>query len=316
MSTNQIPFRPAIAGFFASRFYRTVRNAIQSGILEHEPAFEKLVQAEIEWASSKKENKVQTAIYEAVWRLLHDLQRVGWTFSWTKNCLYLTKPSSSKKVKGQFAIAAQKEQVKQAMSYARTDKLILHREFIEKMLYPSGNGAAKLPVTSLIADGKTLGNQLSKARRSRSEGKTKKIVEESVKPYLQLISENDRCEFTGHKLSDIWRFFRFTWANPPETTPGRTLLFLVRDAAQENHPIMAIFSLENAALRIKCRDEKLGWDPSWFRRRLENSASVKEKQAHIQFLLNSIDRGLSEIKNSDWKMPFVWRRRYHLLIFQ
>ena len=298
MKSSQVPFRPSLEGFFASRFYRALRKAIKEGWTANESKFRELVDEEIKWSKGRK-NKVQKAIYEAVWRLLHDLQRVGWSFSWSKNCLMLTKPTSSDRVTGKKAVNQQKEQIRRAMSFARTEKIKQYQEFIERMLFPTGNGQAKLPVTALIGDGALLGEQLLKARRVRSDDKRIQIVNQTIEPYLQFVNEKDRCQFTGHKLRDIWRFFRFTWANPPETTPGRTLLFLVRDAAQEFHPVIGIFSLENAALRIKCRDEKLGWDPSWFEELIQNCKTKKELEKKVQFLLDSIDQGLKEIKFSD-----------------
>ena len=49
---------------------------------------------------------------------------------------------------------------------------------------------------------------------------------------LQLVEADKRCELTGVKLADIWRYFRFTWSLPYNTSPGRNLYFLIRDAGQ------------------------------------------------------------------------------------
>src|SRR4051812_28501983 len=49
-----------------------------------------------------------------------------------------------------------------------------------------------------------------------------------------------RPEFTGLRLMDVWRYFRHTWTNQYTSVPGRTMVFLVRDRASENHPVIGI----------------------------------------------------------------------------
>ena len=298
MNSSQVPFRPSLEGFFAARFYRTIRASLKKGALSSSHKFDVIVGKEIVWAGTQK-NKLQSAIYKAVWLLLRDLQRVGWTMSWVKNCLLLTKPNSTSSVAKSADIPAQKESIRNAMAFARIEKLEKYREFIDRMVaIPNGKGAVKQSVISLIGDGQEIADDLLKARRTKSDEKRSRLILGSVRPYLQLVNDKDRCEFTGHKLSDIWRFFRFTWANPPETTPGRTLLYLVRDAARENHPVMGIFSLENAALRIGCRDERLGWDPKFFANEVGACVSEKDFQKQLDFLFESIDVGLGEINTT------------------
>lgn len=41
--------------------------------------------------------------------------------------------------------------------------------------------------------------------------------------------------------------------------PGRNLFYLVRDAAQECHPIIGIFALGNSVLNLTVRDDEIGW---------------------------------------------------------
>jgi hypothetical protein len=77
-------------------------------------------------------------------------------------------------------------------------------------------------------------------------------------PYVQLVS-NKRDKHTGYKLSDIWRYFRYTWSIPYKTMPGRNLYYLVRDRLQPNHPVMGIFALGNSVLNLTVRDDDIGW---------------------------------------------------------
>ena len=109
---------------------------------------------------------------------------------------------------------------------------------------------------------------------------TPALFRQAVQPYLQLVEDGARCEFTGQRLADIWRYFRFTWATAPETTPGRTLLYLVRDAARPLHPVMGLASLENAPVFIACRDDALGWTVHSFVQHAETAlAQMREASA-------------------------------------
>lgn len=83
-------------------------------------------------------------------------------------------------------------------------------------------------------------------------------AEQIVSPYIQLVC-HEQDEHTGYWLSDIWRYFRYTWAIPYKTMPGRNLFYLVRDASQPYHPIIGIFALGNSVLNLTVRDDEIGW---------------------------------------------------------
>ena len=67
---------------------------------------------------------------------------------------------------------------------------------------------------------------------------------------------NKKDSLTGYWLSDIWRYFRYTWSIPYKTMPGRNIYYLVRDALQPYHPIIGIFALGNSVLNLTVRDNK------------------------------------------------------------
>lgn len=77
-------------------------------------------------------------------------------------------------------------------------------------------------------------------------------------PYIQMVT-GDRDEHSGFKLSDIWRYFRYTWSIPYKTMPGRNIYYLVRDRLQPYHPIIGIFALGNSVLNLTVRDDDIGW---------------------------------------------------------
>ena len=94
-----------------------------------------------------------------------------------------------------------------------------------------------------------------------------------VSPYIQQVT-NDKDIYTGYKLSDIWRrYFRYTWSIPYRNHAGcRNIYYLVRDEAQENHPVIGIFALGNSVLNLTVRDNDIGWTVD----AVENSMARKQ----------------------------------------
>lgn len=83
-------------------------------------------------------------------------------------------------------------------------------------------------------------------------------IDEIIQPYIQIVDKG-RCHYTGYKLSEIWRYFRYTWSIPYKSTPGRNIFYLIRDAAQPFHPIIGISALGNSVLQLTNRDNYIGW---------------------------------------------------------
>lgn len=92
-------------------------------------------------------------------------------------------------------------------------------------------------------------------------------------PYIQLVT-HEKDEHTGLDLTDIWRYFRYTWAIPYKTMPGRNLFYLVRDARQQYHPIMGIFALGNSVLNLTVRDDDIGWTLESIKKNMQRKSSV------------------------------------------
>ncbi|HOX41230.1 MAG TPA: DUF4338 domain-containing protein [bacterium] len=172
------------------------------------------------------------------------------------------------------------------------------REFVLKTENPPTKSApARVPIEKLVANGKELAETLQKIKTNLNGSDQLKTLKHSIQPYLQLVTEGARCSETGHLLSDIWRYFRLTWMTPAESTPGRTMLYLIRDAARPFHPIMAISSLENAPFRITPRDRFLGWTPEAFADELEGKSNENALRAFTR-LLGFIQLALDDINLS------------------
>ncbi len=148
-------------------------------------------------------------------------------------------------------------------------------------------------IYDLMRDGQELSESLRNARTSPRNGDA---LEEIVKPYVQFVDAKERCEFTGLRLMDIWRYFRHTWTNQYSTVPGRNMMILVRDAAAENHPVMGIASLCSPIIQISERDKWLGWHPDTFLDRVRSQPSAKL----ARWLLSTVDAAIDEIYVADF----------------
>lgn len=102
-----------------------------------------------------------------------------------------------------------------------------------------------------------------------------------IQPYIQIVDKS-RCAFTGYKLSEIWRYFRYTWSIPYKSTPGRNIFYLIRDAAQPFHPIIGISALGNSVLQLTKRDNYIGWTLESIKNCLNPISSKTTEQISIK----------------------------------
>ncbi|MDR3299327.1 MAG: DUF4338 domain-containing protein, partial [Candidatus Accumulibacter sp.] len=169
-------------------------------------------------------------------------------------------------------ITDKKRLLREWLSESRIERLQSFGKFI---VFMEANTTARKSVLSLVVDGKEL------AERIASDD-----ARVAVRPYLQLVTDSARDErCTNHKLMDIWRYFRLTWSTPSESTPGRTIKYLIRDAAHPNHAVMGIFSLENCAVQITDRDEFIGWNAEGYIRRMLERELEQARECFLILLL-------------------------------
>ncbi len=161
---------------------------------------------------------------------------------------------------------AEKERVRRQELLKRDEQLETPsvRRFIERMERPREYGGRFVSIFSLMRDGAELAASL----------RLKGANAEAIDPYVQVISSGDRCEHTGLRLLDVWRYFRHTWTNQLTSTPGRTMLILVRDRAAPYHPVIGIAAIGSAIVQIAKRDDWIGWQPQDVVRQLEEKPSL------------------------------------------
>lgn len=287
MVNREIPFRPRLEGEFRIRFYNAV-----SAITENTSTLEidSIADKEIHWVESEcLYNLEQRKKYKAVWFLFRDLIRASWKACYRDGVLYMSLPSLNGADMRDTTSPEVKALLRSWMSESRHERLVSYTDFINRMENP---GSSKRSISALIADGDELANRVERAHEGIIS------LDKAVQPYLQLVHENDRDEFTGLKLSEIWRYFRLTWSTPAETTPGRTMQYLIRDAAHPMHAVMGIASLENCAVQITCRDDYIGWNQKAFIDRVTSLPAVEARDEFRQ-LLDYLESGIDGINYED-----------------
>jgi hypothetical protein len=150
-------------------------------------------------------------------------------------------------------------------------------------------------IFSLMRDGRELASGLRRARAHLSNGWVGELAS-LVDPYLEFVTpENAVCGHTGLRLMDVWRYFRHTWTNQYTNVPGRTMMFLVRDRAADNHPVMGIGALSSPIMQMHERDTWIGWHPETFLDRVR-SAPTREL---ARWLVEVVDAAIDEIYVAD-----------------
>lgn len=212
-----------------------------------------LVPAALERIAANSPGKGAALRIRASALLLRDLVQLGWEHRVHGHWIEVRPPDED--------FGPSKEAIRRQLEFGRADQLRepATKRFIVGLERP-GRTSGCQPVTDLIADGRKLAEQFEPlALLARAERAT--ALAEVCKPYLQLVDTAARDGHTGIRLMDVWRYFRHTWLTRYRSTPGRNLFYLVRDAAQPKHPVMAIVALGNAVMQLTSRDDMLGWTP-------------------------------------------------------
>lgn len=185
-----------------------------------------------------EDNNLEAKKYLAALSVLIDLSVQGWVFDFHEDSLYLKMENDSidDKEKIRYRLSAERNAQFKSESVER---------FIRYMEAERVYNGVPVSVRNLIGDKNTLIDAIRENHQICA-------------PYVQMVT-NARDTYTGFKLSDIWRYFRYTWSIPYKTMPGRNIYYLVRDSIQPFHPIIGIFALGNSVLNLTVRDDDIGW---------------------------------------------------------
>ena len=179
------------------------------------------------------------------------------------------------------------------------------REFIKNMEQRRLGPGGWASIFSLMRDGRELARQLKSAGRESNEAKRLTALKTAVSPYLQAVEAGAVCEFTGLKLTDIWRYFRHTWVSTYKSLPGRSMTVLVRDAAAPNHPVIGIAALGSSMAQQTLRDRWIGWDSDLFEKNLTAGPTARL----ARWILESVERLIDSIYFADFLSEGIVERR-------
>jgi hypothetical protein len=253
-----------------------------------------LCRDEIRWINSAQGLNGCTEKYEACVRLITDLAKLRWRIIQDGFDIELATPNRRKVLPSE--INSYKETIRKELASQLhqqfNNKSV--RDFIQKMEKPTPI-TKKRSVLDLVADGRELRERLLAASEAQGTDRIN-LCGTAVRPYLQLVENNLKDDFTGHLLSDIWRYFRFTWTIPATNVPGRNLFYLIRDAAHPNHAVMGITALSNAPLALRDRDNNLGWTATTTQTKVLEISSLPEAEAKssLTSLLNDLEDNLQQ----------------------
>lgn len=169
------------------------------------------------------------------------------------------------------------------------------REFIRSMEKKRLHRGAFTSVISLMRDGRELAASV-RAANALPEPDRAAAMARLIQPYLQFVDEGARCDLTGLRLMDIWRYFRHTWANQYVSVPGRSMQFLVRDAAAPFHPVIGICAISSPIVQIRERDLWIGWHPDRFLSEVRSAPTDKV----ARWLVDIVERGLAGTYHRDF----------------
>lgn len=228
------PFNPRLSEAYLQRFTEIMVRA--EGSFPHYR--HQLIQQELEGFEFDN-NDIESVKYKIVLSVLSDLMSQGWELEIHEGNAFLkmTFQNSVDKNYVRYRLSSEKK------AQLNEESVVRFIEEMEKEKVFRGN---TISIRSLI------GNKNILIENIRQE---KNLI---MKPYVQLVSK-EKDEHTGYCLSDIWRYFRYTWSIPYKTMPGRNLFYLVRDSAQQYHPVIGIFALGNSVLNLSVRDDRIGW---------------------------------------------------------
>ena len=222
--------------------------------------------------------------------ILTDLVMQGWQLKVSRdNKVTVARPETTRCRETARAAIRMQEMLKRDEQLARPSVSSFLMSMERKRLFKG----RFVSIDSLMRDGRELSESLRQVRVSPLNGDA---LAEVVKPYIQFVDAKTRCEYTGMRIMDIWRYFRHTWTNQYSSVPGRNMMFLIRDAAAKDHPVMGIASLCSPIIQISERDRWLGWHQEVFLDRIRSEPTAKL----ARWLVSTVDSAIDETYVADF----------------
>lgn len=234
----------------------------------------------------------------AVSLVLADLVDQGWEVSVSDegdDCIRLQPPGLH--VDGESQNMT-KDRIRRALVIGRDRQLqdAGVKKFLGRMHRTVRRLGVRTSIQDVVDDGTRLSAELRSVRHASGEDLAA-ALKGVVDPVVEVCDPDAKCSVTGLYLGDIWRYFRHSWSLEYRSLPGRQLAFLIRNAARPNKPVMGIAMMASPVVRMRSRDNWIGWNTDAF---VELLATGKiDPAVGLRSLLTRIERNISEIRSDD-----------------
>jgi hypothetical protein len=214
----------------------------------------------------------------AAFHILCDLAKQGWFVRVKADQIEMARPTNP------LDPEQDRQRIRDNLHAARDEQLRQEsvRAFIKSMETRKPWNRKMVSIMDLMRDGR----HLAEALRTEPH---------PIQPYLQFVGGENRCDLTGLRLVDIWRYFRHTWATPYGSVPGRTMMVLVRDRSASLHPVIGIAALSSATVGLAVRDEFIGWTNRQVLDRITADPSIK----YAKWMFRVVENAIRDIYTND-----------------
>lgn len=245
------------------------------------------------------QDEVWSLELRAVALLLADLIDQGWEISPTEDAIQLLPPGL--RLVGETPDAA-KERIRRALQTGRNRQLGEPgvQNFLSRMHRVVPRVGGKSSIADVIDDGRELAASLLPFRGLppvEAADRLKTVID----PVIEVCDEQSKCSVTGLRLIDIWRYFRHTWSLEYRSTPGRQMAILIRNAARPKRPVIGIAMLASPVVRMRVRDDWIGWNTEPFIERMRSGEL--DCEVALRALVSRLERSISDIRWDDLLSP-------------
>ncbi|MGH9643360.1 MAG: Druantia anti-phage system protein DruA, partial [Terriglobales bacterium] len=240
-------------------------------------------------------NEVWALELRATALVLADLMDQGWTVTPADNRIHLAPPGM--RANGESAEGA-KRRLRAALQIGQERQL--NHPSVSRFLHHLSGKASHNKIRSsaldVVDDGAALASIFARIA-SLSDEQAEQELRGVIEPVIEVCDESARCDVTGIRLLDLWRYFRHTWSLEYRSIPGRQLPLLIRNAARPGRPIIGIAMLASPVLKTRPRDNWLGWTPEPFVARVRPGAW--NAKVALRALMARVDKSIKGIRHDD-----------------
>ncbi|MFG6117219.1 Druantia anti-phage system protein DruA [Halobacillus sp. MO56] len=281
---NLQPIIPENAKGIIEKFYQELKNTSLPEVIEE--TVNKIISSQ-EFYILSEEDKQSVKLFFYV---IIDTIKQGWEFKFNGEFLEAVPPDQIDRKKADLPEI--KKRIRKGLEEAKNEQIREPsiKKFILSLERPRWYKGKQVSVLDHFLDPTAFYNDINR-RLNAPTNIREDLLYDSIEPYIQLAND-EKDKFTNLKLKDIWRYARYSWSLPLSSQPGRQMLYLIRDASREYHPIIGIGALGSSIAQISCRDNEIGWSID----SLEKSNDISERLVALE---EGIESGIKDIYHTD-----------------